>query len=290
MWPVMRRQGIEPQNLDPESVGDLFAFFASSRFFDKPGDAGRGKLAFAENRCAECHGVGTPKVEAAPPVSNWRGLADPIAFAESLWNHAGKMNQEFTRRKIPWPELTAQELADMFVYLRNLPATRTVPARLQATSGDKGEALFQSKGCVNCHVGNLDLRSRLRGKTLIDIAAVMWNHAPKMESAAIHFEAGEMHEILSYLWSRGMLEEPGNPRRGEKLFAQKHCSSCHSSDGGAPDLRAAKKGERTSLTMISALWRHGPAMLDRMKERNILWPRFNGSEMSDLVAFLNTGK
>jgi mono/diheme cytochrome c family protein len=290
MWSVMRRQGIEPQDLDPESAGDLFAFFASSRFFDKPGDAGRGKLAFAENRCAECHGIDTPKVEAAPPISKWQGLGDPIAFAESLWNHAGKMKQEFARRQIRWPELTAQELSDMFVYLRNLPATRTLPVRLQATSGDKGEALFQSKGCAQCHVGNLDLRLRSRGKTLIDIAAAMWNHAPRMESAAIRFEPGEMHEILSYLWSRAMLDEAGNPSRGEKLFAQKHCSSCHTPDGGAPDLRKAKTDRHTSLTMVSALWRHGPAMLDRMRERNILWPRFTGSEMSDVIAFLNSEK
>jgi hypothetical protein len=41
--------------------------------------------------------------------------------------------------------------------------------------------------------------------------------------------------------------------------------------------------------MVAALTHHGPAMLDRMQEKHIAWPRFSGSEMSDLIAYLNTG-
>jgi len=37
---------------------------------------------------------------------------------------------------------------------------------------------------------------------------------------------------------------------------------------------------------VSVLWEHGPAMLDRMRERHISWPRFNTREMSDLIAYL----
>jgi cytochrome c551/c552 len=199
------------------------------------------------------------------------------------------MHQELTRRNILWPELNGQELIDMLVYLRNLPATRSAAARLQTTSGEKGEALFQSKGCAKCHFGDLDLRVRLHGKTPIDMAAAMWNHAPKMETAAIRFEPGEMTEILSYLWSRQLFDSRGNPRRGEKLFSEKHCSLCHGA-GGAPDLRSRKEKEHTSLTMISALWRHGPEMLDRIKEKGLLWPRLAANDMADIVAFLNAGK
>jgi mono/diheme cytochrome c family protein len=291
MWSVMRRLGIERQELDPESAADLFAFFSSSRFFDQPGDAARGKQAFQQNRCAECHGINTSEAAGATPVAKWQGLGDPIALAESMWNHAGRMKQEFASRGIAWPELTAQELSDMLLYLRNLPATRSVPVRLRTTSGDRGEALFQSKGCGGCHTGDLDLRSRSKGKSLTEIAAAMWNHAPKMERADIRFESGEMAEILSYLWSRRLLDDRGNLRRGENLFVEKRCSACHGAEaGGAPDLRLAKGPEHTSLTMISALWRHGPAMLDRIREKGLLWPRLAANDMSDLIAFLNAPK
>ena len=42
-----------------------------------------------------------------------------------------------------------------------------------------------------------------------------------------------------------------------------------------------------SATMVSALWHHGPGMLDQMKAKSIAWPRFDGPEMANLVAYLN---
>jgi hypothetical protein len=36
------------------------------------------------------------------------------------------------------------------------------------------------------------------------------------------------------------------------------------------------------------LWEHGPRMLERMREKNIAWPRFNTQEMRDLIAYLQT--
>jgi hypothetical protein len=42
-------------------------------------------------------------------------------------------------------------------------------------------------------------------------------------------------------------------------------------------------------TMVSALWHHGPRMLEQMNDRRIQWPRFDGREMSNLIAYLNAG-
>src|SRR5690348_2988981 len=39
MWGAMERQGIQRASLSPEASADLFAYFYSVRFFDKPGDA-----------------------------------------------------------------------------------------------------------------------------------------------------------------------------------------------------------------------------------------------------------
>ena len=40
--------------------------------------------------------------------------------------------------------------------------------------------------------------------------------------------------------------------------------------------------------MVSVLWQHGPSMLDQMKTKGIAWPRFEGTQMADLIAYLNT--
>jgi hypothetical protein len=42
--------------------------------------------------------------------------------------------------------------------------------------------------------------------------------------------------------------------------------------------------------MVSALWRHGPAMLEQMRKDGVPWPRFEGSQMADLIAYLNSKK
>ena len=40
--------------------------------------------------------------------------------------------------------------------------------------------------------------------------------------------------------------------------------------------------------MFSALTRHGPAMLDKMRDKHLAWPHFSADEMSSLIAYLNT--
>ena len=40
--------------------------------------------------------------------------------------------------------------------------------------------------------------------------------------------------------------------------------------------------------MVSALWGHGPRMLDMMAQKKIEWPHFTAPQMSDLIAYLNS--
>src|SRR5690349_24782746 len=57
MWTVMKQQNIAQPPLSAEQASDLFAYFVSARYFEQPGDAGRGKQAFAARHCADCHGI-----------------------------------------------------------------------------------------------------------------------------------------------------------------------------------------------------------------------------------------
>ena len=46
MWAAMRAREIQAGDSNPQSAADLFAYFYAARFFEKPGDAGRGKALF----------------------------------------------------------------------------------------------------------------------------------------------------------------------------------------------------------------------------------------------------
>ncbi len=292
MWSAMRERGVQAGDLNEQAAADLLAFFYSSHYFDKPGDAGRGKRLFSSKHCADCHGLTSPVLPEAKPVSQWRSIGHPIVLVNAMWNHAVNMRQEFARRKFPWAQLTSQELADILVYLRNLPATHDSGSGFEITSGAGGAALFRSKGCVNCHKGKLDLPPLLKGKTLTDIAVAMWNHEPRMAPNPPRLEIGEMRELISYLWAGQFFEDSGNPSAGARVFASKHCATCHGKAGiaagsGAPPLTGGGQ-TYTGATMISALWHHGPRMLEMMRAKGIAWQRFNAGEMSNLIAYLDS--
>jgi mono/diheme cytochrome c family protein len=291
MWSAMSAREISSGDLNEQAAADLFAYFYATRFFEKPGDAARGKRVFDGRGCAGCHGLTQEIQPGIPPVSRWENLNHPMALAEAMWNHMPRMLAAAGAKRVVWPELSAQDLSDLLVYLRNLPPTRSDTAVFDVTAGENGAALYSSKGCAGCHRSDATLAVRIKGETLTGIAAAMWNHAPKMTAAGaapVQFQPGEMRELLSYLWARHFFEDSGDPARGRRVFAAKHCADCHESPtAGAPKLTANGR-TYTGPSMVAALWHHGPAMLQQMRASGIVWPRLNTADMQGLIAYLNS--
>jgi mono/diheme cytochrome c family protein len=288
MWPAMRKEGIVKATLSPESAADLFAYFVSARYFEKPGDAARGKQAFGARHCADCHGITDSKAAGAPPVARWESLADPTVLVQQMWNHGPQMRRAYAERKLQWAPLTSQELRDMLVYLQGLPQTRQLATAFSFPPSESGAALFQSKGCAECHKGNLTLENRLRNQNLTDLAVDMWNHQSSMKQQPPNLSQEEMRQLLGYLWTKEYFRGGGDAERGKKVFKDKSCATCHNNaSSGAPPL-GKTAGGYSDITMISALWDHGPRMLERMKEQKLPWPRFTAEQMADLIAYLNS--
>jgi cytochrome c2 len=284
MWVAMRDRQIVAGELDPQAAQDLMAFFYAGRFFEKPGDAGRGKRAFESLGCAGCHAL---------PVTQWQGLTDPIALLSAMWNHRSQMQAATASKGVRFPILSAQELTDMLVYLRSQPSKRDQTGVFSIEATGAGDAVFQSAGCAQCHQTVAALADRVQGQTLTEIAAEMWNHAPVMAKAgapAVQLTSGQMRELVSSFWASKFFEDAGRPGSGSRVLARKHCTVCHNdAASGAPHLPIQGR-EFSGASMISALWRHGPRMLDLMKTKRIDWPRFDGSQMADLIAYLNSSK
>src|SRR5215472_7641858 len=71
MWAAMKAQGVAPPSLSPEGAAELFAYFVSARYFERPGDAARGKQAMIARQCVECHDITQSNAAGAPPVTRW---------------------------------------------------------------------------------------------------------------------------------------------------------------------------------------------------------------------------
>jgi mono/diheme cytochrome c family protein len=181
------------------------------------------------------------------------------------------------------------------VYLRNQPGnppgTREQAGVFRIAEASAGDAVFQSAGCAKCHQTVGALANDVEGQTLTEIAAEMWNHAPRMAAAgapATSLASGQMHDLVSSFWAAKFFEDSGRSAPGSRVFATKNCAVCHNdSVSGAPHLPIPGR-DFNAAAMISVLWRHGPRMLDLMKTKSIQWPRFNGAQMADLIAYLNS--
>ena len=101
----------------------------------------------------------------------------------------------------------------------------------------------------------------------------------------------KMRQIADYIWFSRTIEGAGEVGRGAQVFAAKKCGVCHDDPAsGAPSLQGLTANGKyfSGASMVSALTRHGPAMLDKMREKHVAWPRFSTGEMSSLIAYLNT--
>lgn len=280
MWTAMRERGMKPDNLNAQGAADLFAYFYSLHFFDKQGDAGRGKHLFETKHCASCHGLTQPVLPEAKPISQWEATYAPIALVDAMWNHSAKMREEFARRRFAWPELTAQDLTDILLYLRNSAGKPTQPSKLVLGSRERGQKVFADKGCAGCHTGKLALENRLHEHTLTELAVEMWNHAPKMANPAPQLNVEEMRDVTTYLWSQQFFLGHGSIAAGKKVFAAKKCDVCHQ-DGpqGLP-----------MFTSSQTLWAAGPQMLDQMTAKGISWPHLDSAETANLIAYINAAR
>ena len=172
-----------------------------------------------------------------------------------------------------------------------------------------GEQLFAAKGCAQCHeVGgkggrlgpSLDFLKGANSPVLI--AAALWNHGPEMaemlksvglERAA--FAGKELADLVAYLQTAGTGGGAGRPpvaagvpERGEKVFREKGCLTCHTVAGKGGKV-GPELGRRhhVSLTQFAGLmWNHAPGMWAQMRARGIQVPRMTGQEMADVVAYL----
>ncbi|MFN7923862.1 MAG: c-type cytochrome [Bryobacteraceae bacterium] len=292
MWKAMGRSRSTIPTLSPADAADIFAFFYSVRYFEKPGDAARGKQVWMSKNCAACHGTPGPAGTAtgktiAKNVVEWRSLSDPVELVQQMWNHSSAMRTAAAEKKVKWPALTSQELTDLLVWLQNLPIARVENLHFSLPSGDKGAELLASKGCANCHKGALSLDDRLPNRTLTEVAAAMWNHAPKMAAQTAADIAGDdMREIVAYVWGRQFFQPKGDAARGGAVF-QSRCGSCHGqgSSLGAPPVDQMH-AERSAIEMVSALWRHGPRMLAELERQGKPWPNLSPAEMANVVSFL----
>ena len=269
MWRALEQRGIARPELSRQQVADLFVYFYAARYFERPGNARRGERVFRSDKCGQCHANGD--------LQSWRSLDHPVLLAHKMWRHP---RSEILSHR------TAQDLADMLVYLRSSAGT---PDRTSFIPGspEEGRRLFARARCDDCHAGSRALEGRPTRYTLNDFAAAFWNHPQPLPPEASPLSREEMRRLAGYLLSIQFLDEHGDAGAGKQLFKKRGCVNCHENPSGQTPSRSDMAGSMTSYDLMAAIWKHGPAMNAAMRQKNISWPRLSGPEMADLGAYLH---
>lgn len=177
-----------------EKAGAAAAFLASLRgdakFEAQAGDAEAGKALYEKLHCIACHNPPDTAENDPKKISQKQVKAKfaPGALAAFLQ----KPDEHYAWIRMPGFRLSPAEANNLAAYLEGAsdkPADRSAPS--DAAVIEKGRALVQSVGCLNCHA--LDgAKNGFAAKSLAELAADRWNagclaEAPAADSTAPRF-------------------------------------------------------------------------------------------------------
>jgi cytochrome c551/c552 len=309
MWnhiPAMREKmtehAIEQPQLSAREAGDLIAFLFTLDYFDPPGDPEAGKRLFVDKKCVVCHQIGTFGGVVGPSLDHLSQYGTPIFVAATMWNHGPGMAELMSARGVTRPSFTGPELIDLVSYLESVSVTPIEgPLYVLPGNAEEGRVLFTEKACNRCHsVRGLgggvapDLAEQSARHSLTEFAAAMWNKAPAMAEAmrtrgigVPQLGAGEMADIVAFLYSVQYFAEAGDAESGRRLLSAKGCLGCHAL-GGTGSRRAADleqlQGMDSPAAVVSSMWNHADIMAAESADLTS-WPTLSPEQIADLMAF-----
>jgi cytochrome c2 len=267
------------------------------------GDPFRGRELLSKKLCTQCHPVWGHGGHLGPDISSAVAGKSWLELVGDFWNHTPRMIDAMGRKGYSWPTLKRREMADLLSYLYYL--------RLFDEPGDagRGSIAYSRQNCSSCHTlggqgessgGPLDRFSAYPSP--VPLAQAMWNSGPAMQRAQLArgtsipiFGGEEMADIQAFIRARGLRRDRGvdllplpDPSRGAAVFHAKRCDACHRAggEGEGPDLESSTT-HRTVSEISGILWNHSYVMNDMMRAKEITFPRFEGTEMADLIAYLH---
>jgi mono/diheme cytochrome c family protein len=126
MMAAMATRNITVPKLRPEDMVDLVAYLYSVRYFASGGSVPKGWVVASNKGCLQCHPVSGERGKPASDLTRAKGLDSSAAVLAALWNHT-LVTPSVAGKKLEWPVLKANEMADLITLLESLSQQRNTP-------------------------------------------------------------------------------------------------------------------------------------------------------------------
>jgi cytochrome c2 len=255
-------------------MADLMAFLATAgkpegtvtAYLD-PGSPARGAARFHSLQCDHCHalhgrgGIRDVRGGEAPPPDlasdDHTPVRDYTEVAALMWNHSVPMLARMEAEGIQMHPLKDNDLADLisflfFVNFMDQPGDVT-----------RGREVFESRGCVSCHLTERGAAStgpnlaetRVGGaRTAQDVMAAMWRAAPGMRRAMLQrgiewpiLKPDEVRHLVAYLLLVGgnAPAEPADPSKSNRDGVRETEKPGATADAGKEAPKPGDQAERS---------------------------------------------
>ncbi len=289
------------------SLAVLLLLLLSAQTFSQemqlPKNSLAGQKLFTAKGCVSCHSIMGQGGKIGSDLGKTQAGKSPIGIVSMMWNHASDMTRAM-EKSFEMPKFTGEEMGGLIAFLYFLNYFD------EPGNADEGAKTVSEKRCMTCHAVRgeggkfgppLDKMNQYASP--IFLAQAMWNHGSgmsgtmkKLSVERPSLQGKDIADLLAFIRSISQIKVaepiymlPGEPEAGKKLFELKKCIQCHKTGnhgrGIGPDL--TKKEFNIGATEIAAkMWNHGSKMSSKMSELHIDQPKFHGSEMADVIAYL----
>jgi mono/diheme cytochrome c family protein len=315
MYEAMKQAKLPYPKMSYDETGQLVAYLYLAGYSDERGDPERGQELFAKKNCAHCH-TSDGRGGSARAVRDLGWADSPLTWTQALWNHAAAMEDSMRRERIAWPHFQANELRDLYAYVRREGGHANEEIAVPTADPDRGWHVFQAKYCVNCHAlrnapGVMTVSSPAQrpvgpvlgadGKlppTFSQFGESMLNHFPDMHramqsvgQAPPKFESQELADLALFLYTLHYQEPSGSPQVGSSIFSWRGCADCHGTHAQGTSRGPGLRGRSqtyTAVRLATSLWGHGAQMYEESRKAGRGWPMLQENDVGDLLSFLNT--
>ena len=302
MSAYMRREVLDRPQFSTTELNQLISFLYMLPYLGESGDPRKGEALLQEKACFQCHSLGRKGKKDGVPLDALAVYQSQVVLLQRMWNHGPEMIGRMAKTGTAIPTFSSNDMTDIFAALTESSKEKGRKVFLGVGNVENGQKVFTDKGCIQCHAifgkggkDGPDLGKTVSQANVTILITRLWNHAGQMRERFQQkklqwpfFHETEMNDLIVFLYSLNYEDKPGDPGKGEKVFAQNKCFDCHFKTDADKKKIVGDLKSADAILFATQLWNHIPKMEAAMVTQAVPWPEMTGQQLRDVLAFIQS--